>query len=35
MGGAAMVALGLALARPQQRDAVITGDGGTLERRVM
>jgi len=30
MGGAAMVGLGLALARPQQRVAVITGDGEML-----
>jgi thiamine pyrophosphate-dependent acetolactate synthase large subunit-like protein len=30
MGGAAMIGLGLALARPQQRIAVITGDGEML-----
>jgi thiamine pyrophosphate-dependent acetolactate synthase large subunit-like protein len=30
MGGAAMIGLGLALARPEQRVAVITGDGEML-----
>src|ERR1700691_3973794 len=30
MGGAAMIGLGLALARPQKRVAVLTGDGDML-----
>jgi thiamine pyrophosphate-dependent acetolactate synthase large subunit-like protein len=34
MGGAAMIGLGLALAQPDCRVAVITGDGDTRRRRA-
>ncbi|MCH8998084.1 MAG: aldehyde dehydrogenase, partial [Proteobacteria bacterium] len=30
MGGAAMIGLGVALARPERRGLVVTGDGGVL-----